>query len=503
MPIGKKLISNTFFLFLKWVGIFLFSFLFWSALSKTLSPSEYGTVATSINFIVFLSSISLFGVDIAIAKLIPEINKKEGKNSVWAFVRLSFKSISVSILISAVILLFLSTKLSALLKIPYYMFIISILGLILYSIYVFLISVLYGLQNMKSCFFAEVSQVILRLGLTLVLFFFGLSYFSPLIAFSLSYFFLIFFVFNPSYLKKSGTTKYSYHKIFSFALPALTSQIFMSVIANGQYIILTVLKSTTATGLFGVAFAISSVIGIATNILSQALFPILSELSIDHKTKKRQGYLIGLVIRYSFLFSIPVSLLLIFFSKFIVLLFSRSQYLSSTLYFPILVPAAIFYSLGSFLLSNLYAMGKPKIQRNIAILAAFLFISTSIFLSNYFTDARGICFAYLITMFSFFILSFLYIRKFLRIEFFVHDTLKILFSSLLIILVFFILQNYIQTILAAILFSIGAGLIYLMVLWLLKFYKMEDIRILEFFSERIPVISKYILWAANFIKKRL
>jgi len=515
LHLGKKLISNIVYLFFDWLVLSLFSFVFWMIIGKTLNPSDVGIVAVSISLIIFIGRFSNLGINNAIQKLIPEIKEKKGLKGVYPFVKLSIKPVLISLLIIFLILLFFSNQLSSFIKIPYYAFLICIFSIAIFSVYQFLGSALYGIQNMKKYFLTDFIQMILRVVITGLLVFLALNYFiqyknylyiPPLIAFLFGYFFVIFLRFNRNYLKKGQPI--SYRKLFFYATPALISTLAAALINRGQYIILTILTETEITGVFAIAFTITSTIGSLTHIPNYALFPIISVLSIDKKTKKKQGYLIGLVLRYSMFLIIPLALLLITFSKYAVLLFSTEKFLDSTQLFPILTLGAIFFGVGEIFISNLYAIGKPKLHRNIYVSSSLLFLILSLILTNYFSaigyfPAIGLSISYLVAMLLFFSLSFGYMKKYVKPNLFIKDILKVLISSLVIILILFILKPFIHNVfvLGIILFPIS--LFYLVLLLFVKFYRIEDVKILRYFGEKVPTVGKYILTVANFIESRL
>ena len=501
MRIGEKLISNTVYLFLDWFVLSFFSFIFWMILGKGLrDPSQVGMIATSINFIIFISTFSTLGIIQALNKLIPELKEKKRLKGVYSLIKLSFKPLLVSLLITSIVLLFFSSQFSSFLKIPYYAFLICIISILVVSICDVLGSTLFGLQNMRKLFLTDFIQILIKILFTGFLIFLGFSIFGPLIAFFLGYLFVVFFRFNPNYFTNGKSL--SYRKLFFYALPALISTISSDLIMRGQYIILTILQNTEITGIFAIAFTISSVIGALSHAPKLGLFPIISTLSIDKKTKRKQGYLIGLVLRYSLFLIIPPSLVLIIFSRYAVLLFSTPDFLPSTQYFFILIPGAILYGIGTIFSSNLYAIGKPKIRMNIWILSSILFLILSLILTSYFSTL-GLSFSYLISMLFHFLLSYIYIKKFVKINIFIGDLLKILLSSLTILLILFIIKPFIHDIFILTLTLFPISLFYLGILLFTNFYRAEDVRILRFFGEKIPIVGKYILNIANYVESRL
>lgn len=509
--IGEKLISNTVYLFLDWFVVAFFSFIFWLVIWKApaFSPLDVGIVATSINLIVFISGLSTFGIDIALQKLVPEVKERIGIRGVYSLVKLSIKPVSISLLVLLLILLFFSDELSHFIKIPYNAFLISVISIIIVSVYNFLGSILYGLQNMRWCFLTDFFQSLLKVILTgliifLLIFYLpkyqGYLYLAPLTGFFLSYFLISFLRFDPNYLK--GHPFLSYKKLFFYATPAFISSLAVILINNGQYIILTIIQNAEVTGIFSVASAITTVIGMLAGILVSALFPIISGLSTNKKTKGRQEHLIGLVLRYSLFLMIPLSFLLIVFSRYAVLLFSKPEFLPSTQYFPVLVPAALLFGVGTIFVRNLYAIGKPKLHRNVLSLSALFFLISSLILTYYFS-ALGLCFSYLMTMLLRFLLGFGYMKRYLKIKFFSKDILKIMGSSLIVTAILFVFKPFVSNVFSLAILLVPFAFLYLFLLFLTKFYIVEDVKLLMYFGGKLPIIGKHLLSMAAFLKNRL
>lgn len=498
MRIGEKIISNATYLFLDWLTTALLSFVFWFSLGKTLVKEELGIVSTIINFIAIVSLFSLLGITFALQKLIPEFKRKNSKK-LYALIRISTKPIFITLTIIILILLIFSNNLSAILKVSQESIFICTFCLLAIVPFSFFGSILYGFQNMKKFFITDLFQMIIRILISLLLIFLGFRFYGPLIAFGFGYLILLFFRIDLKYFKNKNS-HFSYKELFYYASPAFVSTVASNAILNSQYIILTILKTTAITGVFTIALLLTSVLGIMINVLTSAIFPIVSSLSVNHKMKRRQGHLIALVLRYSLMVIIPLSIIFIIFSKWIVLSFSSIDYISASDYFPMLIPAVILFGIGGMFNNNLYAIGKPKISRNILVVTTLLFLLLSVLAVQYFS-ALGLSFAYLISMLVYFTLNLIYIRKFLAIRFFISDTLKILLSSAFIGLLLLFLYSTISSIVLIIAISIFSAIIYLILLLPLKFYKYEDIRILQFFAKKIPVLNKFLLVIIDFLKR--
>jgi len=498
---GKKLISNTLYLFIDWFVSSVLAFLFWFILGKTMNPFEVGIVSTSNNFVVFISIITTFGLIVALKKLVPEIKQKHGIKGVHSLIKLSLKPFFITLMAIIFILLIFSKDISSIIKLPFEVFIISLVSIIFYSIFEIVNSIFIGMQNMKVSMLRNISQMSLRIVLTIILILYGLSYFGPLLAFLLGYIFISFLRFDFRCLK-SKTNIITIKNLFSYSFPALIATLFTSLILNGQYIILSIIKNPEVTGIFTIAAVITSLITVFSSVINSAFFPMLSGMSSIKGMGKRQGYMMGLVIRYTLFLIIPASILLLVFSRFVIIVFSSEQFLLATQFFPMLVPAAILSGIGTIMLMNLYAIGKPQLHMKLIVLSSVIFLILAVGFTNLWS-AIGLTLAILITMLIRFSFGFGYITRFIKIKFFSRDFLKILFSSSLITLLLYFSRPFLSNIFVLILYLIPVGIVYLILLYIFRFYREEDVKILNYFEQRVPIFGRYIRNIINLLEKRL
>ena len=253
-------------------------------------------------------------------------------------------------------------------------------------------------------------------------------------------------------------------------------------------------------GFFAVAMTISLPIQIIPNILSSALFPITSGLSTDKNGKSRQAYLIKLVFRYSLLFVLPVVIFLIIFSKYVIIFFSKTEYLPAVFILPFLVLAAMFFGLASLFLGSLYAIGQPKKYRDCFIIVTSIYFVLAIPLTYYFSD-KGLAISYLFSTFLFLILSFYFLNKYLKIKLPINDIRNIIISIIASSSFLLLFKSIIYNFWVAGIFVLSAGLIYFFILLKLNFYIKEDLKVLDFIGEKSPILNKQIIEFKNYLSK--
>lgn len=490
----SKAISNTFYLTLDWFFVNLFSFLYSYVIWVTLPPENYGIVITSVNLMLLLSLITLFGLSTTLPKLIPEYMKNKQYKKLKTLFKLSFKIVLTSNLIILPILLIFTPYLASILKTTQGVIWLIIAGTAGLSFFRFTGVIVYAYQDMKLLFKTNFIGNFVKLLVSSILIFFSFRHFGPIIG-VISGFTLIgllriktsWFHFKPE--NSSNNKKI----IFQYIFPAFIGVLAFIVFNNIHYVILTVLRDPEVTGIFSMAMIMTTPIMLIPNILNQAIFPIISQLCAVKGAKKKQAYLINIVLRYMLLFSLPFAILLIiFFEPAILFLKIKLEYLPSIEYLPTLSLASIIFGCGNIYLSSLYAIGKPKINRNITVLTAILFLVSSILLTHFFS-AHGLSFSYLFSVSILFLLSFLFTKKYLSIQFRWSEISKIVFSSSILFLLIYIFDMVFHGFLVKIIFAIFSLLIYFLIFVPLKFYKKEDIQILQFFAERSPKKIKQII----------
>lgn len=500
MPVQNKLISNVSYIFLNWGFTTFFTMLFWMILGKTVSPASYGVIATILQISALLSPTTLLGIDIATSKLIPEFLKRKEKGKVQGLINFSFKITVVSSISTAIILIILSPYISNFLKLDEGIILMLGVSVIAGALAYITSSIYYGFQDMKKIFFTNLCGQIVFVISAFALISLGFDYTGAVVAFII--YSLVPFItrFSRKLFKISKTPIIDRQVILKYSVPAFVVVIFLTLFNNTQYIILSSLKTFEVTGLFAVAVKITSAIVPIPIIFSNALFPIISELSVDKKSKSKQSYLASLVFRYSIFAVIPIAFFMIFFSKYLILFFSTVKYVDAMTFIPFLAFGGVAYGLSSQFFSTLYAIGETKKYRNSYIVST-LFYLTSALILTYYLSALGLAISYFLSCLLMLAITFIYVKKHLTIKLPVKCIVKVLFGTAISLLFLFAFRPLITNFYVAAIFVIIASLIYLAVLLPIKFYTKEDLKVLDFMIERTPV-SKNTFFKNKFIKIR-
>lgn len=492
MAEGDRLIGNSAFLLVDWGAITGMSLLFWLIIGKTLPNEVYGIVATSLNIMVILSGVALLGLQTSVVKLISEFKRKNQIGKIKNLVRFTIKvGLSVSAAFSAT-LGGLSPILSPILNLPVDVIIMVAVGIFAFSVWGITTAVMYGLQSMKRIlktnFVGNLSKVLITLFAVLI----GLSYFGPLAALIISVVVIALLRIDILLLgikdvrSKASSSRLNYKSIFTYSLSAFVASMAIVGFANTPNIILNALTSPAVTSLFAISLTITSPIFSIPSVLNAALFPITSGLSAEKGGRVRQRMLINMVVKYTSFLTLPIIAILLTFSGTIILFFSSSEFLPALEILPTVGVAAFLFGLGGMLNMSIYAIRKPVVSRNITILTLVVFLALSIPLSIS-LSAFGMAVAYLASISIFCVASFVYLRKFLGFSIDWKSILKILVAVAVFSAIVFGIDRFLSHEVLKFVAVLLALVVYLLLLIPMKFYKKEDVKILEFLSKKSPV----------------
>jgi O-antigen/teichoic acid export membrane protein len=491
ISLGRKLLSNSFYLFLDWFIATFMGFLFWLISGKLLLKEDLGIVSTSFNLANILSGISTLGLGAAIWKLIPEYIAKKQEGKIFSLSKFSFKVILTSNIIIIFIFLTFASQISSITNIPKDAVVLTGFMIFMLSMSGYAGMILYGFQNMKTFLLTDWWGILVKVVLSSLLLFLGFKYVGPIMGLIFCFFVISLLRFLKIPISGKDDKINARFIIMHYALPALVGFISSTLFLSGQYILLSSLQNPGETGIYSIAMIIVTPIVVFPGILTSALLPIISGLSANHNTKKQRSRLIELVFRYTLFTSFPAALFLILFSKQVILIFSRPEYLPASQFFPILSISSLIYGLGNLFLSNIYAIGKTKTNRNITILTTTIFFVTAVPLIKMFSSF-GLAISYSISVFTMCLTSYIYLRKYIKINLPFMDSFKIVISGVASLFVLYLLSTITQGFIVNIILVCFGSIVYLALLILFGFYKEEDVKLLNMTSEKFPKLKRYV-----------
>lgn len=480
---SARLISNSFYLMVDWAMATVLSLVFWLIVARTLPVSGYGIVATTVNTSLLIAAFGMVGVGSVVTNLISRYAKKGQMEKVKGLVKFSLKFVLAVDIVAAAAVAVLSPQIADLLNLPIqaiWMVSVLIFG---WGLWFLTNGFLQGLQNMRLFFLSDLVGQVIKLSVPLALFFIGLSFLSPIIAFGISM--LATALIRIPFLPFGKSSRVNGREIvIKLGLPIFVASVMYLIFTNLPNVILNSIKSADVTGIFALALTLVTPIVFIPMTLSAALFPVTSGLSVTSNPNRRQSKLISLVIKFAAFITIPLIALLLVFSNQIIIFFSgKVENLVASQLLPIVAPAAILLGIGQILVSSIFAIGKPKATRNVTIAATAIFLGLSI-PATFLFSSFGMAAAYLISMVVLVLTSYFYLRRKINLKVDWSAIGKILLATLVFTAIAYPLNLILHgTVLKLLAIAIGA-VAYLLVMVPLGYYSSDEIRILRHLSSR-------------------
>ncbi len=490
MEVSRKLISNTLYLVIGWIGSIILNFTFQLLAAKTLLPEELGILSTAISFSAVLASILVFGMEQTTQRLTSFYSGKNKDNYLHSVLWFFLLTTIFLNIIAIICLLLFSSDMTRILKIPHTVFLFSVSILLPFSISFFLAGILRGYQNMRYLSITAVVGDFLKLLVSGSLLVAGFKIFGFLTGYAVSILSIFFLRIG---VIKQIVTKFKMPDIklvVKYAIPSFTTQIFWLLLLSGQYLIITIVQDTYATGLFTVGMILASQIYYIPRIISDALFPITSKLSGNKNSIEQQRSLLNIALRYSFLISLPILFFISIFPQPLIFLIGRVTFFPAASMVPILVTASLFFGVATLLSRTLYAIGRTMTFQMISIVFTIYYLISSITLT-YFFSAFGTSLAYLSTTILMTIVSLYYLGKYMAFKVDYPGLFKIFTSSFATFYILYVLSFQVPNLLMGGILTAFFTVIYFIVLYFLNFYNENEIKVLDFISERFPSISNY------------
>lgn len=489
LDIRNKLISNTTLLSLNYFFNTLLYIFFWILLGKTLNVDSYGKIALAMQITTFFDLLSLVGLGTTLKKIIPEFIQRKKEKRIDNLISFSIVVTTTASFAFSIILILFSVLFPNALKLSQDFLLLVVLAILANTFSDILSAIYYGYQDMKMILVSTCAGNLLMIILTFISIRMGLDYVGVILAFIASFLVMALMRFRRAFVKYPWKIVYEKDIVRQYAIPTFLVVVLLVLFNNTHYIILSSLKGTETTGIFAVSMKITSMVTLVPTIFASALLPITSGLSVDKNNKKKQEFLVWLVFRYSAFIIFPMAMLMMAFPKTLILFFSTSEFLPAIELLPIMAIAGTILGLSGPLVSTLYGLGEPKKYRNSYLISTLVYVSSALVLTYYF-DAMGMAVSYLISSISFFILGFHFIRQSLGMSFPFKMVGKIMFAVLIAYLFLNTVRPYVDNIVTMGMFSGIAGIIYLMVLLVSRFYIKEDLKVMDYLTERLPILKK-------------
>jgi O-antigen/teichoic acid export membrane protein len=330
----------------------------------------------------------------------------------------------------------------------------------------------------------------------ILIIFFAFGFWGPLVGYLFGLLLSFVIRLRSIKIKKQGTPDKP--TIWFYAFPSLIISVLSSVLTMTPLLILSSLSSTAEAGIFSLANSLSSLLMFIPNVFYTASFPIFSGLH-GKKDKKGIEKLLYSVFRYTLVISIPLSLVFMIYPQFIIRLIARPAYLAGTTTLSVLGVVGSIWGIGNILLNVLYALGKPKVSRNIMLVTSVIFLILSIPLSMYYASL-GMAVAYLLAISFLFLSSLIFTRKFYKLHVDYKHIVKISLSSFLALALLIFLMRGTNSTYFFIFATLVSFLVYLILLFITRSFDKNDLDILLKVKKMAP---KKLLFIFNLLEKLL
>lgn len=450
----------------------LLNYSFNIAMGWLLPPDQYGILGVAISLMSILSLFVASAFPFTVAKFLSEDNENSIKHRV-------FKSSLTGNLIIALLISFIFYALYGLgiihLEGTYRPFVLLIiLGLVFSSIGGVYASALQGMFRFKKFGFVGIISTLTKLIFAILLVSLGfgaMGAFSGIIAGTIVG--LLLAVIFSSDFKYWKTQGWADKKIYSFALPMFFGTFFMTLLMNldilGVKFLSENVLSDTLTGYYRSALILAELPVFAVGALMGAMFPHISKHSSNNNNYSNK------TLKYAVLIICPVSIALFAIPSSIIALVFPSSYAAAADALGVLALGMGLFVVITALSGIFQAMHRPRVPAIILLLSIVADIIALIFLVPRYGILGAAASTTIACIIGFLGLTGAYL-KYGFIEFDLNKVLKILISYILFGTLVFILPH--GTKLLTIIDLLISSILYVLVLFLLKLLKDEDIKMI-------------------------
>lgn len=439
----KKFAFDVGWVFISQIITLATGFLLSVILSRFLGASPLGLYTMTLTIYTIASLVGGIGIPAAIVKYAAEF--KEDKEKLNMFVSCGVVNSVVFGAIIGSVLFALSGVLASAFNMPELTDLIKIIAFSIPFLVVnnTLLGLLNGLREMKSYSFRTVIRSVLLIGFTILLIHIGLGIRGAVLALLLSevgtLFLLIYISRNflnfviQNYVE---TTK----EVVKFGSQLFLASAIYMVNTYTDTLLVGYFLTDKDVGLYAIAIALSRGFLVIPGSMSAVTYPAISEYN-SKGSHEAIGDLINKSMKYSLIALSILGILIVFFSKDIILLLLKPEFLPAITPIAILILGMIFFGSMSSIGSAFSAVGRPDIPFKTNMFTAVVNLSLDIIL----IPNLGITGAAIGTAMSFSLLTILAIyllNKIFKVEIDVRWYAKVLSTIALIITSFFIFKDW-------------------------------------------------------------
>lgn len=312
----------------EYVGRFVIAFL----LARMLGAEQFGLYSLALSTATILSTISLLGMDDAVLRFLAIYASQEDEESMWGMLQLTFGfTIITSILLSAGLYFFAEPIAVTFFSEP---MLATMLRLVAVIVPFLALSnmLLFATRGFKRMDYGVISknfiQITVRIILLSILLLINLNAFTAMVTFGLadvtSSIVLTYFLNKEFPLRRAiKNAKRDARALLSFSFPFWFSDIINTVRNNIQVMLLGSLSTITSAGIFTIVDKVNLISIITYHSVQTSIRPIIAELQSKDEWQE-VGRLYHTSTRWGLLVNIPMTLIMVLFSREILLLFGES-----------------------------------------------------------------------------------------------------------------------------------------------------------------------------------
>ncbi len=484
MKYTKKAISGAIVAFIMMILATAASYLTRIVLARRFSPEEYGLFYAVFAFISFIALFTDLGLTPALVKYIAQFVVRKQWNKIKTAISFTFLTQFGINGILAVVLFIFSTELATVyFKNPQAALLIKLISLYILGGVLFRITkpIFQGFQRISLFSSMEfVRNTLIFLAILVALQFeqsiLAAAYGYLIMALVMVVIYLplslrTFSFFTHSIEKKSKM----WRELIKFGVSVFAVAVASNLITYIDTIMLTGLLELSAVGIYNVVLPLALTLIFLSKGVSAVIFPMASEL-VTRNDSRRLAEGLQLVHRYFLFLAFPLASVLAVFSSYFITLLFGVEYVAGTVALQILTFGVILFGM-AFINGNLIAgMGKPKIVTKIILLTALSNILLNLLLIPSF-GVNGAALGTALSYFLMLILTTTVASRLVKIAFPFRVWIKGIVPGIVFLFILILCQRILvdQTLLAILLGTLFASLLYLFLSLRLKIINKEEV----------------------------
>jgi len=376
-------------------------FLMLPILTKYLTPSDYGMIASFTSFVGFLAifiGLSLHGaVNVAFFKL--------DRKALRVYIVNTILILGISTMVVFLIVFIFNTAISNRLLLEKEWLYIAILVSLSQFITLLNTTLWIAEQNPKSYSIYQLTQTVLITALTILLVVgFGFGWEGQIIAMILGY--ISFAMISVVFLQKRDYFTFEYSKkdiknLLKFGIPMIPHQLSGWIRTSGDKILLILMVGSTATGLFSVGYQVAMIMTVLASAFNRAWGPYLYKLLNEEDNQKNKIRIVKFTYLY-FAAIIVLFVILYFLSELIFKYLLDKKFLDSMEFVIYILLANTFNGMYFMVVSYLFYTNETKKLAKITFSISIIHIMLSYFFIDMY-GAIGVAYSGVISMFLIFI----------------------------------------------------------------------------------------------------